>query len=266
MDVKRTCQFNQITNVVLAGGDWIIILFQDNASEYFKMKQEKFFIDLLLYKTKGVVPLFLEWFRPYQSVISDKQIFGITLNDVLEKTPSRNIPSFLADALAFVDSKADTEGIFRLSGDRMIINNAVAVLNKGEPYDIRANMDVHTAASLIKKFLADLPTPIFPPFLYNSLIAARKDPDQLKTVLTKLPISHEVFLLPLIKVLSNIISKSGKNKMTSSNIATIFIPCLFPNEDPLVTLRDSPMLSEILIKILENWKFYFAHLDQEGNF
>ncbi|XP_037541116.1 neuroendocrine protein 7B2 [Nematolebias whitei] len=167
-------------------------------------------------------------------LLSGAKVFGAPL----ENLPTRYIPEFglvpcfLLDASRFLLGRAGTVGLFRKPGSLPRIKNLRAKLNQGEgclstasPYDV---------ATLIKQFCRELPEPLFPSELHAALLKAQEQPDpqdrmaalQLLTCL--LPARNASCLHYLFDFLCKVSKRCTDNLMTSSNLATVFAPCLLP--------------------------------------
>ncbi|XP_051264153.1 neuroendocrine protein 7B2 [Dicentrarchus labrax] len=166
--------------------------------------------------------------------IGGAKIFGVPL----ENLPRRYIPEFglvpcfLVDACSFLLERAATVGLFRKPGSLPRIKTLRAKLNSGEgclssalPYDV---------ATLIKQFCRELPEPLFPTELHAALLKAQALPtlqdktSALQLLSCLLPARNSSCLHYLFDFLSKVSHRCTENLMTSSNIATVFAPCLLP--------------------------------------
>ncbi|XP_034555621.1 rho GTPase-activating protein 11A-like [Notolabrus celidotus] len=166
--------------------------------------------------------------------MSGAKIFGVPL----ENLPRRYIPEFglvpcfLVDACSLLLERAGTVGLFRKPGSLPRIKILRAKLNRGEgclptalPYDV---------ATLIKQFCRELLEPLFPSELHAALLKAQalsNPPDQtaaLQLLSCLLPARNSSCLHYLLNFLSKISQRCSENLMTSSNLATVFVPCLLP--------------------------------------
>ncbi|XP_059213129.1 rho GTPase-activating protein 11A-like [Centropristis striata] len=162
------------------------------------------------------------------------KIFGVPL----ENLPRRYIPEFglvpcfLVDACSFLLERAGTVGLFRKPGSLPRIKNIRAKLNRGEgclstalPYDV---------STLIKQFCRELPEPLFPSELHPALLKAQSlsNPQDrtsaLQLLSCLLPARNSSCLHYLFDFLCKISKRCNENLMTSSNLATVFGPCLLP--------------------------------------
>uniref|UniRef100_A0A672FN02 Rho-GAP domain-containing protein n=1 Tax=Salarias fasciatus TaxID=181472 RepID=A0A672FN02_SALFA len=162
------------------------------------------------------------------------KVFGVPL----EKAPRSYIPEFglvpcfLVDACSFLLERAGTVGLFRKSGSLPRIKALRDKLNGGEgclatalPYDV---------ATVVKQFCRELPQPLFPTELHASLLEAQALPglqdrtSALQLLSCLLPARNASCLCYLFDFLNKVSQRSAENLMTSSNLATIFAPCLLP--------------------------------------
>nr|XP_019953272.1 PREDICTED: rho GTPase-activating protein 11A [Paralichthys olivaceus] len=172
--------------------------------------------------------------RKERLFIGGLKIFGVPL----ENLPRRYIPEFglvpcfLVDAGSFLLDRAGTVGLFRKPGSLPRIKTLRAKLNRGEgclstalPYDV---------ATLIKQFCRELPEPLFPPELHAALLKAQSlsnaqdRTSALQLLSCLLPARNSSCLHFLFNFLSGVSQRCTENLMTSSNIATVFVPCLLP--------------------------------------
>ncbi|KAM6991736.1 inactive Rho GTPase-activating protein 11B-like [Tautogolabrus adspersus] len=166
--------------------------------------------------------------------MSGSKIFGVPL----ENLPRRYIPEFglvpcfLVDACSFLLERAGTVGLFRKPGSLPRIKIIRAKLNRGEgclstslPYDV---------STLIKQFCRELLEPLFPSELHAALLKAQalSNPQDrtsaLQLLSCLLPARNSSCLHYLFDFLSKISQRCSENLMTSSNLATVFAPCLLP--------------------------------------
>nr|XP_057913854.1 inactive Rho GTPase-activating protein 11B-like [Doryrhamphus excisus] len=142
------------------------------------------------------------------------------------------VPCFLVDACTFLLERAGTVGIFRKPGSLPRIKTLRAKLNRGEaclstaiPYDV---------ATLIKQFSRELPEPLFPSAIQEAMLKAQMLPSlqdrtsALQMLSCLLPARNSSCLHYLFEFLARVSHRCEENLMTSSNLATVFAPCLLP--------------------------------------
>ncbi|XP_028296098.1 rho GTPase-activating protein 11B-like [Gouania willdenowi] len=169
-----------------------------------------------------------------RSLMSATKIFGVPLGNSPRCYVAEFglVPCFLVDACSFLLERAGTVGLFRKPGSLPRIKILRDKLNGGEgclstalPYDV---------ATLIKQFCRELPEPLFPSELHASLLEAQGLPrlqdrtEALQLLSCLVPARSASCLHYLFDFLSKVSQRCTENLMTSSNLATIFAPCLLP--------------------------------------
>ncbi|XP_054618560.1 rho GTPase-activating protein 11A-like [Dunckerocampus dactyliophorus] len=145
---------------------------------------------------------------------------------------SLGVQSFLVDACSFLLERVGTVGIFRKPGSLPRIKALRAKLNSGEaclptaaPYDV---------ATLIKQFARELPEPLFPSEIQEAMLKAQMlaslqdRTSALQMLSCLLPARNTSCLHYLFNFLAGVSHRCEDNLMTSSNLATVFAPCLLP--------------------------------------
>uniref|UniRef100_A0A3Q3H362 Rho GTPase activating protein 11B n=1 Tax=Kryptolebias marmoratus TaxID=37003 RepID=A0A3Q3H362_KRYMA len=167
-------------------------------------------------------------------IFSGAKVFGAPLENLPRRySPEFGlVPCFLVEACCFLLERAGTVGLFRKPGSLPRIKNLRAKLNDGErcpstafPYDV---------ATLIKQFCRELPEPLFPSKLHAALLKAQGLSDlqdrmaALQLLSCLLPARNSSCLYYLFDFLCKVSKRCADNLMTSSNLATVFAPCLLP--------------------------------------
>ncbi|XP_015245709.1 PREDICTED: rho GTPase-activating protein 11B [Cyprinodon variegatus] len=165
---------------------------------------------------------------------SGAKVFGVPLDNLARRyIPEYGlVPCFLVDACSLLLDRVGTVGLFRKPGSLTRIKVLRAKLNRGEeslstalPYDV---------ATLVKQFCRELPEPLFPLELHDALLNAQTLPDPkermaaLQLLSCLLPARNFSCLLYLFDFLHKVAQRCSDNLMTSSNLATVFLPCLLP--------------------------------------
>src|SRR5690606_36324577 len=95
------------------------------------------------------------------------KVFGIEIEEILSREPGNSIPSFINQCISFINQKAlDHEGIFRLSGSAIEIQNIKDLLDRGKFVDI-SEKDPNAVAGLLKLWLRELPDGLLSTELYD---------------------------------------------------------------------------------------------------
>ncbi|KAM7367669.1 hypothetical protein PAMP_013953 [Pampus punctatissimus] len=166
--------------------------------------------------------------------VGGSKIFGVPLENLARRyIPEFGlVPCFLVDACSFLLERIGSVGLFRKPGSLPRIKTLRAKLNCGDgclptalPYDV---------ATLIKQFCRELPEPLFPSELHAALLKAQALPapqdrtSALQLLSCLLPARNSSCLHYLFDFLSKVSQRCTENLMTSSNLATVFVPCLLP--------------------------------------
>ncbi|XP_028266288.1 rho GTPase-activating protein 11B-like isoform X2 [Parambassis ranga] len=160
--------------------------------------------------------------------------FGVPLENLARRyIPEFGlVPCFLVEACSFLLDHAGTVGLFRKPGSLPRIRTLRSKLNRGDgclssalPYDV---------ATLIKQFCRELPESLFPSELHVALLKAQAMSSlqdrtaALQLLSCLLPAREASCLHYLFDFLSKVSQRCTENLMTSSNLATVFAPCLLP--------------------------------------
>ncbi|KAM9957283.1 hypothetical protein ACTFIW_009024 [Dictyostelium discoideum] len=174
------------------------------------------------------------------SVPSNPIVFGISLDTLIakEKSMELRIPTFVSNILntLFLHSLG-VEGLFRISGSQMEIQNRRGIVNLGD-YSTSRDDNPHVLTVLLKQFLRDLPEPICTNALYDLFLAAS---DQInfqqckengfevlkKLINSNLPVNNRNLLQHLIHFLRFVAMNQTVNLMGPTNLSRVFGPNLF---------------------------------------
>ncbi len=148
------------------------------------------------------------------------------------------------------------EGIFRVPGKKIEIDELLAKFKKNTEYQIPDGILSTSIGGALKKLFRDLD-----PVLFDSVeeeylkINAQENEEnklkQLKTVVGGLPEENKKLLKLLLEFLSNVLEEKEVNKMKESNLAIIFGAIMIDIQDPVEALTMSPQLNETFQFLLE---------------
>lgn len=129
----------------------------------------------------------------------------------------------------------------RLPGRSVLIKKISDEFDRGERPEIDVpEMDIHTAASLLKSYLRDLPSPLIPTEFYErvmQVIMRELPPDpgkalgKLSELMRSIPVHNYNLLQYICQFLGKVAAHSDKNKMTSLNLATVFVQAFIRPDD-----------------------------------
>jgi len=156
----------------------------------------------------------------------------------------------------------DQEGIFRLSGKLITIEWYRDLFDVGEVPVLDEIEDPNIVSGLLKLYLKEMPEPILTFGLYSRLISIaekriskeEKFKEVLELICTELPDLNFTVMKFLLGFLRRVSQLSDINKMTLSNLSTVFGPNLLrPEHDlrPLDLVRHTPLVNEITQILIE---------------
>ncbi|XP_077409645.1 inactive Rho GTPase-activating protein 11B-like [Vanacampus margaritifer] len=167
-------------------------------------------------------------------LVSGTKVFGVPVQN-LSRTfiPEFGlVPCFLVDTCMFLLERAGTVGLFRKPGSLPRIQTLRAKLNGGK--GCLSAAFAYDVATLVKQFCRELPEPLIPAEIHMAMLKAQTlDSVQDRTSALQLlscllPARNSSCLHYLLDFLSKVAHRCEENLMTSSNLATVFAPCLLP--------------------------------------
>eukprot|EP01132_Coremiostelium_polycephalum_P006233 gene6233-7764_t len=161
-------------------------------------------------------------------------VFGIKLEELmLRENASVEIPYFLTKMMKFLEKHLQEEGILRLSGSTVEIQELKSSIQKGENIDY-SSRDPHAVTGLLKSFLRELPEPIIPEqlrqstsdFLSNSRLTDKDKVKEVLVSLSQLPRPNYNLLKHMLLFAKRVTDNSDTNKMVLNNVTTCFAPSM----------------------------------------
>ena len=177
----------------------------------------------------------------------------------------------------------DYEGIFRVSGAKVVVERIYASLKN--PYPNFNEADPHDIASTLKYYLRSLEEPLisvktYPVFvssfsmisfffvylfiwdlvlikLFHSKGESGINEEILRRALRELPpIHYESFKL-LVKFCHKITEHEDVNKMNSRNLGIVFGPTVMRNRDPYIDFANAAAHTHLFRVLVDNYHHYF---------
>lgn len=169
------------------------------------------------------------------------RVFGVPLTILMGKDGEKGEPKVLTDCIQYIlEDGLEVEGIFRRSPSSQQLLEAKRVYDREETVCI-VDYGVHVAAVLLKVFLLELPTPVFPPTMYEAIRAfgqCRSDGDRVHYVQRRLLSQFRPPLLMVLKrifgLLNTVALHCDKNLMNAYNLAIVWSPNLVRSGNPLL--------------------------------
>ncbi|KYO26580.1 rho GTPase-activating protein 6-like isoform A [Alligator mississippiensis] len=173
-----------------------------------------------------------------------------------------------------------TVGIFRVGSSKKRVQQLREEFDQGLDVFLDEHQSVHEVAALLKEFFRDMPDSLIPRKLYTAFVstASVKGMAQLLTLqllVYLLPPCNSDTLYRLLQFLNkvaqhaeNVTGPDGQeilgNKMTASNLATIFGPNLLQREKLLeressvMEIEDTTMVILVVQRLIENYEALFT--------
>ncbi|PPQ64732.1 hypothetical protein CVT26_002676 [Gymnopilus dilepis] len=160
-------------------------------------------------------------------------IFGFSLVDyaTAKALPEGAIPKIVQICIEEVDRRGlESEGIYRVSGRHAVVQALQHEIERDESaFRFTAKDDL---------YLRELPEPVFR-FPLQDRIQHTEDRDEhisnkfmlIRSKLRRLPPVHQSTMKAIIEHLARVASKSSKNKMDAKNLAIVFGPVIFGDDE-----------------------------------
>ncbi|EJC98922.1 RhoGAP-domain-containing protein [Fomitiporia mediterranea MF3/22] len=173
------------------------------------------------------------------------RMFGVSLEELMGFEGEKDgLPRVVRDCIQYLqETGLEDEGLFRRSPNSVQLRHVQEAYNRGQTVSLQSFGDPHLAAVLLKKFLRDLPEPVFPESLYDTIKRcpnSRDDHDDMSavlfirtTLLPELPPCKLILLSNILLLLHEVSLRSEKNRMDAHNLAIVLTPNLVASGNPL---------------------------------
>ncbi|KAK7054514.1 hypothetical protein VNI00_003712 [Paramarasmius palmivorus] len=180
--------------------------------------------------------------------------FGVPLEDIMGYEGEKGgIPRVVRDAIAFLrETGLQEDGLFRRSPSSAMLRAAQEAYDRGNVVSLDTFGDPHLAAVLLKKYLRDLPEPVFPESLYPAIRRCptpTSDPGDVAAVtyvrevlLPELPPCVYILLSHILHLMHEVSLHASTNRMDAHNLAIVICPNLVKGTNPA---KDVMMCSPI---------------------
>lgn len=172
------------------------------------------------------------------------KVFGTELEQlliqerVLGLQSPTGAPSIVEECLAFlIPAHANEEGLFRISGMKEDITTLKSKCDAAAGQGVAFRLEnpeesCHNVSGLLKLYIRELPSSLYPKTMQTALIAAGKIEDEtarseaLSDLARHLPLPNYALLRRLTCVLHDLLANVETTKMTSANLSTVWAPNL----------------------------------------
>ncbi|KAG8727014.1 hypothetical protein FRC12_022869, partial [Ceratobasidium sp. 428] len=173
---------------------------------------------------------------------SSDLIFGFSL---LDYAAARNleeggVPGLVGKAVRAVDERGlDSEGIYRISGRQAIVQDLIHRIERDETqFEFEKTIDVYCIGSMLKRYLRELPEPLFRFPLAERIQHSASRNEHVKNGflvlrgrLRRLPGVHQATVRVVVEHLARVAGKAPKNKMDARNLSIVFGAVVFGEDE-----------------------------------
>ncbi|KAN0000506.1 hypothetical protein ACTFIZ_000957 [Dictyostelium cf. discoideum] len=165
--------------------------------------------------------------------------FAVELEESFKTAKEKGIPHLLKVCIEFISRRKNVEGIFRISGSKVLIDEIQSKFDKGlitSVEDLDPNW-IYEVACIFKSYFRYLPHSVIPDEqitefyrIQNNITNATEKAAALKAVVNSIPNFQYTILYECLSLLHDISLNSKENLMTPSNLSIVYGPSLLrPN-------------------------------------
>ncbi|XP_071973733.1 protein FAM13A isoform X3 [Engystomops pustulosus] len=195
-----------------------------------------------------------------------RRVFGVPLKDLhKEGLVINGVPAVVWSVVEYLRSDGlNQEGLFRINGNVKIVEQLRVKYENGEQVKLSEDCDVHSAASLLKLFLREMPDGVICAALLPRFIQVYQDSGSdtqrergLKELIKELPDTHYALLKHICYFLTQVVQHHTENKMNVYNLATVFGPSCFRVSPGFEGMKQQEICNKIVAKLLEDYSKFF---------
>ncbi|XP_044158748.1 protein FAM13A isoform X2 [Bufo gargarizans] len=192
--------------------------------------------------------------------------FGVPLKDLhKEGLVINGVPAVVWSVVEYLRSEGLTqEGLFRINGNVRVVEQLRIKYESGEQVTLPEDGDVHSAASLLKLFLREMPDGVISAAMLSRFIQVYQESgsdthreSSLKELIKELPDTHYSLLKYLCHFLTQVVQHQTENKMNVYNLATVFGPSCFHVSPGFEGMKQQEICNKIVAKLLEDYSKFF---------
>uniref|UniRef100_A0A8C2DTR0 Family with sequence similarity 13 member A n=1 Tax=Cyprinus carpio TaxID=7962 RepID=A0A8C2DTR0_CYPCA len=194
-----------------------------------------------------------------------KKVFGVSLLELRDLGLVKDgVPVVVRSMVEYLEKHGlRLEGLFRVNGSVRTVDNLRQRFDGGEEVDLHQDADTCAVASLLKQFFRDLPEGLIHPSIHSPLIQLYQESSEgdfckdLRELLLQLPDIHYSLLHYLCHFLSQVEQEHAHNRMTATNLATVFGPNVFHVSSGFDGIREQNICNNIMAKLIQNYSAIF---------
>ncbi|XP_044046766.1 protein FAM13A isoform X2 [Siniperca chuatsi] len=202
--------------------------------------------------------------------VGHTKLFGASLLELQEKGLMEDgVPRVLRRLVGHLSKHAlHQEGLFRVNGNVRAVETLKQRLESGDDVDLLIESDSCTVASLLKRYLRDLPEGLVDSTVQQALIHHYQECgdvswSDMRDLLQQLPDVHHSLLRYLCHFLTLVECNHKENRMTALNLATVFGPSVFHVAPGFEAMKDQNICNKIMVKLIQNYSNIFE-TDRNG--
>ncbi|XP_023705851.2 SLIT-ROBO Rho GTPase-activating protein 1 isoform X2 [Cryptotermes secundus] len=186
------------------------------------------------------------------------KLFGGSLEEYLETT-NQEIPLIMKSCIRVINLYGlHHQGIFRVSGSQVEINNFRESFERGEDplADVTDASDINSVAGVLKLYLRELREPLFPiiyfeHFMELAQLESKHDfVVKMRELVQSLPRSVVIVMRYLFAFLNHLSEFSDENMMDPYNLAICFGPTLVPVPEDKDQVQYQNQVNELIKNII----------------
>ncbi|XP_077265153.1 SLIT-ROBO Rho GTPase-activating protein 1 isoform X2 [Temnothorax americanus] len=186
------------------------------------------------------------------------KLFGGSLEEYLEST-NQEIPLIMKSCIRVINLYGlHHQGIFRVSGSQVEINNFREWFERGEDplADVTDASDINSVAGVLKLYLRELREPLFPIIYFEHLmelaqLESKQDfVNKMKEMIASLPRPAVIVMRYLFAFLNHLSEFSDENMMDPYNLAICFGPTLVPVPEDKDQVQYQNQVNELIKNII----------------
>ncbi|XP_056228385.1 protein FAM13A isoform X3 [Seriola aureovittata] len=211
--------------------------------------------------------------RPRTVAAKHTKLFGVSLLELREKgLVEDGVPLVVRRMVEHLRKHAlQQEGLFRVNGNVRAVETLKQRLEGGEEVDLLSESETCTVASLLKRYLRDLPEGLVGSAVQQALIQHYQECGEdgswldVRDLLQQLPDVHHSLLRYLCHFLTLVECNHNDNRMTALNLATVFGPSVFHVAPGFEAMKDQNICNKIMVKLIQNYSNIFeTDKEKEG--
>ncbi|GKT33406.1 hypothetical protein ADUPG1_007327 [Aduncisulcus paluster] len=192
--------------------------------------------------------------------------YGIELKEIFERCDNSIPPFFIEGCQWLMKNGMKTEGLFRIPARNKDLQTWREKLDENPATSINSVTSPHLVAGILSYFLRELPTPLFPSWMFYRLHSAVEmdNPRRFAEVLCTLPGPHLALVRTFFPILFELSIHQKDTLMAPVAISACFLPILLTHPQGQVVLIMQAEYREQGRAILENlvskWKEIEEHI------